>query len=99
MDDAIRRLRQPFGSEHADTEHELEKVVRAIYGVLIFSTASPEEIGTAYQTACEMAQWSPGFVRGLAHDGYGQFGAADPLARAGPDWSFAMVTAQQLDPS
>jgi hypothetical protein len=54
VDDAIRRLRQSFGSEHADTEHELEKVVRAIYGMQIFSTASPEEVGTAYQTACEM---------------------------------------------
>ena len=54
VDDAIRRLRESFGSKHADTEHELEKVVRAIYGIQIFSTASPEEVGTAYQTACEM---------------------------------------------
>ena len=54
VDDAIRRLRQSFGSEHADSEHELEKIVRAIYGMQIFSTASPEEVGTAYQTACEM---------------------------------------------
>src|SRR5437588_9636162 len=54
VDDAIRRLRQSFGSEHADSEHELEKIVRAIYGMLIFSTASPEEVGSAYQTACEM---------------------------------------------
>ena len=55
VDDAIRRLRQSFGSEHADSEHELEKIVRAIYGMQIFSTASPEEVGTAYQTACEMS--------------------------------------------
>jgi hypothetical protein len=54
IDEGIRRLRQSFGSEHLDTEHELEKVVRAIYGMQIFSTASPEEVGTAYQTACEM---------------------------------------------
>ena len=54
VDDAIRRLRQSFGSEHADCEHELEKIVRAIYGMQIFSTASPEDVGTAYQTACEM---------------------------------------------
>ena len=54
VDDAIRRLRQSFGSEHADSEHELEKIVRAIYSMQIFSTASPEEVGTAYQTACEM---------------------------------------------
>jgi hypothetical protein len=54
VDDAIRRLRQSFGSEHADSEHELEKIVRAIYGKQTFSTASPEEVGTAYQTACDM---------------------------------------------
>src|SRR6266550_6291384 len=54
IDEGIRRLRQSFGSEHLDTEHELEKVVGAIYGMQIFSTASPEEVGTAYQTACEM---------------------------------------------
>ena len=54
VDDAIRRLRLSFGFEHAGTEHELEKIVRAIYGMQIFSTASPEEVGTAYQTACEM---------------------------------------------
>ena len=52
--DALRRLRQSLGVDHADTEHELEKIVRAIYGMQIFSTASPEEVGTAYQTACEM---------------------------------------------
>src|SRR5438874_7096589 len=38
VDDAIRRLRQSFGSEHADTEHELEKIVRAIYGMQFFPT-------------------------------------------------------------
>ena len=54
IDEGIRRLRQSFGSEHLDTEHELEKIIRAIYGMQIFSTASPEEVGTAYQTACEM---------------------------------------------
>jgi len=54
IDDTIRRLRRSFGSEHADTEHEMEKIVRAIYGMQIFSTASPEDVGTAYQTACEM---------------------------------------------
>ena len=36
IDEGIRRLRQSFGSEHLDTEHELEKVVRAIYGMKIF---------------------------------------------------------------
>src|SRR5438552_4253546 len=54
IDEGIRRLRLSFGSEHDDTEHELEKIVHAIYGKQIFSTASPEEVGTAYQTACEM---------------------------------------------
>ncbi len=53
VDDAIRRLRQSL-SQHPDTEHELEKIVRAIYGMQIFSNASPAEIGTAYETACEI---------------------------------------------
>ena len=52
--EAVRHLRKSFGSKHLDAEHELEKIVRAIYGMQIFSTASPEEVGTAYQTACEM---------------------------------------------
>ena len=54
IDEAVRHLRESFGSKHLDTEQELEKIVRAIYGMHIFSTASPEEVGTAYQTACEM---------------------------------------------
>ena len=54
IDEGIRRLPQSFGSKHLDTEHELEKIVRAMYGMHIFSTASPDEVGTAYQTACEM---------------------------------------------
>ena len=36
-----------------------------------------------------------GMVRDLAL-GYGQFGAVDPLARAGPDWSFAMIPRRSL---
>ena len=51
--DMVRRLRRSFGRKDADTEHELEKIVRAIYGAPIFSTVSPEEVGSAYQTACE----------------------------------------------
>ena len=53
LNDMVRRLRRSFGRKDADTEHELEKIVRAIYHMTIFSTASPEEVGSAYQTACE----------------------------------------------
>jgi hypothetical protein len=60
LTEAVRRLRRSFGREQADTEHELEKIVRAIYEMPIFSTASPAEVGNAYQTACEKGQprWS-----------------------------------------
>lgn len=47
INEAVRHLRESFGSKHLDTEHELENIVRAIYGMHIFSTASPEEVGTA----------------------------------------------------
>ena len=47
IDKAVGRVRQSL-SQHPDTEHELEKIVRAIYGMQIFSNASPAEIGTAY---------------------------------------------------
>jgi len=53
---AMRRLRRSFGSEYPDTERELEKIVQAIYGVEVFSAATPEEVGSAYQLACEMGQ-------------------------------------------
>ena len=53
LNQAVPRLRRSFRREHADTEHELEKIVRAIYEMPIFSTVSPEEIGRAYRTACE----------------------------------------------
>ena len=54
LDDTVRRLRRSLAPEYAPTAPELEKVVRAIYGMAIFSTASPEEVGIAYQTACEI---------------------------------------------
>ena len=54
IEDAVRGLRQSFGSGYSATQHELEKIVRAIYTIQIFSIAMPEEVGTAYQTACEM---------------------------------------------
>jgi hypothetical protein len=53
LKDAVRRLRKSFGSRHADTDHELENIVRGIYRIPIFSTVSPEEVGNAYQIACE----------------------------------------------
>ncbi|MBV8774204.1 MAG: hypothetical protein JO166_18000 [Deltaproteobacteria bacterium] len=55
-DDALNRLRQSIGAEYPNTERELEKIVQAIYGVPVFSTATPEEVGTAYQAACELGQ-------------------------------------------
>ncbi|MBV8771783.1 MAG: hypothetical protein JO166_05565 [Deltaproteobacteria bacterium] len=55
-DDALNRLRQSIGAEYPNTEHELEKIVQAIYGVPVFSTATPDEVGTAYQAACEFGQ-------------------------------------------
>jgi hypothetical protein len=54
MDETIRHLREVFGVRDADVERELEKIVRAIYGIQIFWTASPEEVGMAYKTACEL---------------------------------------------
>src|SRR5215472_14908674 len=47
LNDMVRRLRRSFERKDADTEHELERIVRAIYRVPIFSTASPEEVGSA----------------------------------------------------
>jgi len=86
IDEAIRRLRESFGSKHLDTEHELEKIVRAIYGVQIFCTASPEEVGTAYRTACEMGWQLPASFGTRRWTAMGRFGAAEPwhvLARIG----------------
>jgi len=55
LNDAFRRLRRALGPEHTGkTEHELEKIVRAIYRMKVFATVSPEEVGNAYQAACEV---------------------------------------------
>ena len=54
LDDAVRRLRQSI--RPADSGRALEDIVRAIYGMEIFSTATPEEVGAAYELACEMGQ-------------------------------------------
>ena len=53
LGELVRRLRRSFGRGEADTEHELEKIVRGIYGMQIFVPATPEEIGIAYENACE----------------------------------------------
>ena len=53
---ALNRLRQSIGAEYPNTERELETIVQAIYGVPIFATATPEEVGTAYDAACELGQ-------------------------------------------
>ena len=54
LDDAVRRLRQSI--RPADTERALEDIIRAIYGMQVFSTATPDEIGAAYELACEVGQ-------------------------------------------
>lgn len=41
IDEAVRRLCESFGSKHLDTEHALEKIVRAIYGMQIFFYCQP----------------------------------------------------------
>ena len=55
LNDIVRRLHRSFGRRNADadTEHELERIVRAIFRVPIFSAVSPEQVGSEYQTACE----------------------------------------------
>jgi hypothetical protein len=52
LDEAVGRLRQAV--RPADTERALENIVRAIYRMQVFSTATPDEIGAAYELACEM---------------------------------------------
>jgi len=56
LQDAVHRLRKALGSKRMDTEQELENIVRGIYRIRIFSTVSPQEVGSAYQTACENGQ-------------------------------------------
>jgi len=54
LPDALRAVRRSVPLEHRDRERALEDFVTAIYRIEIFSTASPEEVGDAYQVACEM---------------------------------------------
>ena len=56
LTDGLRRLRQSISREYPDTERELEKVVQDIYTVPVFATATPDEVGTAYQAACELGR-------------------------------------------
>ncbi|MBV9483607.1 MAG: hypothetical protein JO249_23070 [Acidobacteria bacterium] len=53
---ALNRLRQSIGAEYPNTERELETIAQATYGVPIFSTATPEQVGSAYHAACELGQ-------------------------------------------
>src|SRR5690349_9295881 len=46
LNQAVPRLRRSFGREHAETEHELEKIVRAIYEMPIFSTVARQKSAT-----------------------------------------------------
>ena len=66
LKDAVRRLRKSFGSRYADTEHELENIVRGIYRIPIFSTVSPGEVGNAYQIACEKGK-SPAQITAIIY--------------------------------
>jgi hypothetical protein len=43
-----------YESEPVDRARALEKIIKAIYRIEIFSTATPEQVGDAYQLACEM---------------------------------------------
>ncbi|MBV8894257.1 MAG: hypothetical protein JO266_20175 [Acidobacteria bacterium] len=49
-------MRQSIGAEYPNTERELETIAQATYGVPIFSTATPEQVGSAYHAACELGQ-------------------------------------------
>jgi len=66
LKDAVRRLRKSFGSRYAETEHELENIVRGIYRIPIFSTVSPAEVGNAYQIACEKGK-SPAQITAIIY--------------------------------
>jgi hypothetical protein len=66
LKDAVRRLRKSFGSRYADTEQELENIVRGIYRIPIFSTVSPAEVGNAYQIACEKGK-SPAQITAIIY--------------------------------
>lgn len=66
LKDAVRRFRKSFGSRYADTDHELENIVRGIYRIPIFSTVSPEEVGNAYQIACEKGK-SPAQITAIIY--------------------------------
>lgn len=65
LKDAVRRLRKSIGSQDVGTEQQLESIVRGVYQIPIFSTVNPEEVGSAYQTACERGQSSVPSTRPL----------------------------------
>ena len=54
LPDTLSRLHQAAESEPVDRARALEKIIKAIYRIEIFSTATPEQVGDAYQLACEM---------------------------------------------
>jgi hypothetical protein len=54
LEEQVRRLHHSLGPEHSDAEQALEGIIRAIYTIRIFSTATPDEVGNAYQVAYEM---------------------------------------------
>jgi hypothetical protein len=56
LNEAVAGLRQSLGPEYGNTQRALEKIIRAIYGTKTLSTATPEEVGAAYERACEVVK-------------------------------------------
>jgi hypothetical protein len=54
LPDTLSRLHQAAESEPVDRERALEEIIKTIYRIEIFSTATPEHVGDAYRLACEM---------------------------------------------
>jgi hypothetical protein len=46
LPDTLSRLHQAAESEQVDRARALEKIIKAIYRIEIFSTATPEQVGT-----------------------------------------------------
>ena len=89
VDDAIRRLRQSFGSEHADSEHELEKIVRAITACRFFLPPARKTLALPTRPPVRWVSGHRALFGTSRSTAMASLVAADPLARAGPDWSFA----------
>jgi hypothetical protein len=56
LKEAVTGLRQSLGPEYRDTKRALEKIIQAIYTTRSLSTASSEEVATAYERACKVVE-------------------------------------------